>query len=52
MIPNNVDLGGVSKVDSSSIPGSRKTNIETPLNPKGNQSKILVGKQGVIVEPK
>ncbi len=34
----------------SDIPWSSKVTIETPLNPKGNQSKILAWKRGVMVE--
>jgi len=40
------------KLTQSNIPWAKKTTIETPLNPKGNESKILAKKQGVMVEKK
>lgn len=37
---------------ASRVPGWKKTTIETPMNPKGNESKVLAGKKGVMVEEK
>lgn len=36
----------------STIPGAKKTTVEVPSNPKGNQSTRLPNNQGVMVEPK
>ena len=37
---------------ASRVPGGKNTTIETPMNPKGNESKVLAGKKGVMVEEK
>jgi hypothetical protein len=49
---NNADtVAPAPKVlpNSYNIPGSRKTIIETPLNPKWNTTSALAGKKGVLV---
>jgi hypothetical protein len=54
--PDNVSRVRGSEVltteKNTEIPWSRKTTVEVPMNPLGNQSKTLANKQGVIVEPK
>ena len=37
-------------VIESEIPWAKKTTVETPMNPKGNESSILANKRGVMVK--
>lgn len=50
--PSRVGSNSPISLPQEVIPWSSKTTIETPFNPKGNQSKTLAKKSGVMVEEK